>query len=187
MLRVVLVRHATPILPNVWSDEYTRPLNETGFLQASKLADELRNLELNAVYSSPYLRAIQTVQALANARGLTLQSVKDLREHRLSPEPMDDWRETLERAWADFDFVLPGGESMRTTQTRIWSALEDLTARHSSGVIAIGGHGTAFSLLLHQIDPRINAAFHLAMPMPAVYTLEFNGAWRIVSSPNDSK
>jgi 2,3-bisphosphoglycerate-dependent phosphoglycerate mutase len=183
MLRVLLVRHATPVLPDVWSDEYTRPLTETGLQQASSLEEECHHLELDAVYSSPYLRAIQTVQPLAAARGLTVRPVEDLREHRLSAEPIDHWREVLERAWSDLDFAPPSGETMRVTQTRAWNALEKLCADHASGTIAIGGHGTAFSLLLHKIDPRVNAVFHLAMPMPAVYTLEFDGTWRIANGP----
>jgi 2,3-bisphosphoglycerate-dependent phosphoglycerate mutase len=183
MLRVLLVRHATPVLPNAWSDEYTRPLTETGLQQASRLEQEYHHLELDAVYSSPYLRALQTVHPLADARGLTVQAVEDFREHRLSAEPIDHWREVLERAWTDLDFALPGGETMRDTQTRAWNALEDVCANHSSGTIAIGGHGTAFSLLLHRIDPRVNCAFHLAMPMPTVYSLEYDSAWRIADGP----
>jgi 2,3-bisphosphoglycerate-dependent phosphoglycerate mutase len=182
MPRVLLIRHAAPVLPTPGSDEYTRPLTEIGLQQASSLAEDLRDLEIDAVYSSPYLRAIQTVRPLAAARGLRVEPVEDLREHRLSVEPIDHWRETLERAWVDFDFTSSGGDPMRVTQARVWAALEATVARHARGTIAIGGHGTAFSLVLHRIDPRVDAAFHLAMPMPAVYTLEFDGAWRILDS-----
>lgn len=181
MLRVLLVRHAPPVFPTIGSDEYTRPLTEAGLEQARSLAHELEDVPIDAVYSSPYLRAIQTVQPLAEARGLNVQAVEDLREHRLSPEPIDDWRTTLERAWLDFDFLLHGGEALRVTQARAWTALESIAARHPSGTIAIGGHGTAMSLLLHRLEPRVDAVFHLAMPMPAVYTVEFDSAWRIIS------
>lgn len=187
MLRVLLIRHATPVPPAHHSDEYTRPLTDLGLQQAETLARELEAVQLDAVYSSPYLRAMQTVQPLAAARGLSVQPVEDLREHRLSSESINHWRDTLEQAWLDFDFLPYTGESMRETQTRAWAALESLAGKHSSGTsestIALGGHGTAFSLLLHKLEPRVNAVFHLAMPMPAVYALEFDDTWRIASGP----
>ena len=183
MLRVLLVRHAEPVLPGTPGfDEFSRPLNESGARDASELARAFQYLELAAVYSSPMRRALQTVEGLAVSRGLLVQAVDDFHEHALSLEPIPTWREVLEQSWTDFDFALPGGETMRSTQTRGFSALEKLTRLHSSGTIVIGGHGTIFSLILNRIETGVDCAFHLAMPMPAVYTLEFDDAgWKIVS------
>jgi 2,3-bisphosphoglycerate-dependent phosphoglycerate mutase len=183
MLRVLLVRHAEPVLPGTHGfDEFSRPLTEKGARDASALVKALNALKFDAVYSSPMLRAIQTVEGFAVARGLEVVSVHDFHEHKLSPEPMSNWREVLEQAWRDFDFVLPGGQTMRSTQNRGFAALERLAQIHSGGTIAIGGHGTIFSLMLNKIEPHVDCAFHLSMPMPAVYTLEYqDGAWEIIS------
>ena len=53
MTRVLLVRHAEPIHPSVWRDEYTRPLTEQGRADARALSEQLAVRRIDAVYSSP--------------------------------------------------------------------------------------------------------------------------------------
>lgn len=184
MLTVYLVRHAEPFKPGLLHpNEYTRPLTQNGLRDAQALAHGLTHLRLGAVYASPYRRAIQTVEPLAAARDLTVQTVADWREHTLAPKPIPDWKETLERAWEDFDFMLDGGETMRSTQTRGMNALEVIRSSHTDESVAVGGHGTIFALVLNALEPGVDCAFHLAMPMPAVYTLQFDQSWRVVSGP----
>ena len=183
MLRVLLVRHAEPVLPGTPGfDEFSRPLTESGAQNAIALARAHSALELEAVYSSPMRRAMQTVEGFAVSRGLEVIPIPGFHEHVLAPEPISNWREMLEQAWTNFDFALLGAETMRETQDRGFCALQLLAHHHSSGTIIIGGHGTLFSLLLNKIEPGVDCAFHLSMPMPAVYTLEFDGGtWEIVS------
>jgi 2,3-bisphosphoglycerate-dependent phosphoglycerate mutase len=183
MLTVLLVRHAEPVLPGTPGfDEFNRPLTESGIRDALLLANGFQNLELDAVYSSPMLRSMQTVEGFAQVRGLEVIPMYEFVEHMLSPEPIPNWREVLEQSWQDFDFVLLGAQTMRETQARGFDALEKLAQAHSRGTIVIGGHGTSFSLILNKIEPKVDYAFHLSMPMPAVYTLEYqDGVWEIVS------
>ena len=183
MLKVLLIRHADPINPMVHTNEYTRPLTPEGARDAAELAKELHHLPIDAVYSSPYRRAIQTVEPTAQARGLDVRAIEELREHALAIEPIPNWKDVLERAWTDFDFALPGAETMRATQARGLGALETIRSNHPTGTVALGGHGTIFSVMLHAFEPRVDCAFHLAMPMPAVYTLEFHGCWQVISGP----
>jgi 2,3-bisphosphoglycerate-dependent phosphoglycerate mutase len=145
--------------------------------------ETLKGLEIGAAYSSPYLRAIQTIEPLAQARALKIQTIEDLREHALGPGLIDHWKDVLEGAWSDFDFALPGGETMRGTQTRGLKVLETIRAEYPRGTVIVAGHGTLFSLILHAMTPQIDCAFHLSMPMPAVYTLEYQDSWRVTSGP----
>jgi 2,3-bisphosphoglycerate-dependent phosphoglycerate mutase len=183
MLTVLLVRHAEPVLPGTPGfDEFSRPLTESGARDALLLAKGFQRLELDAVYSSPMCRAMQTVEGFAVARGLEVIPVHDFHEHLLTPELVPNWRDLLEQSWQDFDLALPGAQTMRETQDRGFYALRLLAEHHSSGTIVVGGHGTIFSLILNKIEPRVDCAFHLSMPMPAVYTLEYeNGYWEIIS------
>ena len=184
MLNILLIRHADPIKPSpLHANEYTRPLTPEGTREAENLVKGLQHIQIDAVYSSPYRRAIQTVQPLARARGREVETIENLREHALSTSPIPDWKEVLERAWLDFDFSLPDAETMRATQSRGLNTLETIRARHLRGTVAVGGHGTIFALMLHALEPRVDCTFHLSMPMPAVYTLQWNGSWRVVSGP----
>ena len=182
-LDVLLIRHAESVPPGT-SDhaDDDRPLTDGGRQAAAELAYELEGYELTAMYSSPYARALETLQPLARLRGLEVHQLIDLRERRLSVELHDEWRETLERAWADPDFALPGAESGRDAQRRAIGALDLLRMRHpDGGRIVIGSHGNLISLLLQALEPGVDCAFHLAMPTPAVYRLTHDGLrWRVM-------
>lgn len=159
-----------------------RPLTEEGRRAAAELAEELEGWEVTAVYSSPYARAMQTVAALADRRRLRVQVIDDLRERRLSLEPHDTWRDSLERSWADADFSLPGAESNRAAQRRAMGTLDLLRMRHADGGrLVVGSHGNLISLILQALEPDVGLAFHLEMPMPAIYRLTHDGIrWRIM-------
>lgn len=182
-LTVLLVRHAEPIPPFTpgYADD-DRPLTDAGRTAAAELATELEAYEVTAIYCSPYQRAVETVESLARRRGLDVQVLDDLRERRLSVEPLDDWRATLERAWTDADFAPPGGETGRQAQRRALGALDLLRSRHpDGGRLVLGCHGNLISLILQSLEPRVDFAFHMAMPMPALYRLTHDGLrWRVI-------
>jgi 2,3-bisphosphoglycerate-dependent phosphoglycerate mutase len=182
-LDVLLVRHAEPIpvgTPDIHDDD--RPLTDAGRAAADELATELDGWEITAIYSSPYERAVQTVTVLAERRGIPVQLLDDLRERRLSLEPHDAWRTTLERSWSDADFELPGGESGRTAQRRAIAILDLLRTRHADGGrIVLGSHGNLISLVLQALQPEVGFDFQMAMPTPALYRLTHDGLrWRIM-------
>jgi len=184
-LDVILVRHATPLLPGTAGYEERddeRPLSEEGFRQADELALELDAYGLTAVYSSPFPRALQTVQPTAARHELEIQVLPDLRERRQTPTLRDDWREHMERSWADFDYALPGAESNREAQRRASGVLDLLRVRHADGGrLLIGSHGNLISLILQTLEPEVDLAFQEAMPMPALYHLQHDGiGWRVM-------
>jgi 2,3-bisphosphoglycerate-dependent phosphoglycerate mutase len=182
-LDVLLVRHAEPMpvgTPGMHDDD--RPLTDAGREAARELAAELEGWEITAIYSSPYVRAVETVTVLAERRRLEVQVLTDLRERRLATELMADWREQLEAAWTDHERVLPGGESGRDAQRRAIGTLDLLRSRHpDGGRLVLGSHGNLISLILHALEPGVGFDFHMAMPMPALYRLTHDGLrWRIM-------
>ncbi len=182
-LDVILVRHAESVpVGTAGVEDDDRPLTDAGTADARELADELEAYEITAIYSSPYARSVATVTPLAERRRLPVQVIEDLRERRLSPASLDDWRSTLERAWADADFVSPGGESGRAAQRRAMATLDLLRSRHpDGGRLVIGSHGNLISLMLNALEPGVDFEFHMAMPTPAVYRLIHDGLrWRIM-------
>lgn len=182
-LDVILIRHAEPVAvgtAGVLEDD--RPLTDEGRAAARELAVELEGYEITAIYSSPYARAIETVNILAQRRGLGVHVLDDLRERRLSAEPIADWQVRLEAAWTDPELALPGGESGRDAQRRAVGMLDLLRVRHpDGGRLVLGSHGNLISLILHALEPGVDYAFHMAMPMPALYRLTHDGLrWRIM-------
>src|ERR687892_10552 len=111
-----------------------------------------------------------------------VQLLPDLRERRLTLAPTADWEDHLQRSWADPDYALEGAESGRQAQRRAMALLDLLRARHADGGrLLVGSHGNLISLILQVFEPGGDHAFHLAMPMPAIYHLEHDGiGWRVM-------
>lgn len=66
-----LVRHGAAGDRQSWSgDDALRPLSRRGEMQAAGLAQALGDQHIEAVFTSPYVRCVQTVQPLAEAAGL---------------------------------------------------------------------------------------------------------------------
>jgi 2,3-bisphosphoglycerate-dependent phosphoglycerate mutase len=184
-LDLLLVRHAEALPPGTpgWEErDDERPLSEDGLRQADDLALELDPYGLSAIYSSPYTRALQTVEPIARRRQMSVQVLADLRERRLTEASRDDWPDVLARAWTDPDYALPGTESGRAAQRRGIGVLDLLRVRHADGGrLLVGSHGNLISLILQTFEPGVDLDFHLAMPVPAIYHLEHDGlGWRVM-------
>jgi 8-oxo-dGTP diphosphatase len=79
--RVYLIRHAHAGDRSQWQgDGSQRPLSEKGWRQAQGLAELLAGVPLERVLSSPSLRCVQTVEPLANAHGLKVETAEELLE-----------------------------------------------------------------------------------------------------------
>jgi 2,3-bisphosphoglycerate-dependent phosphoglycerate mutase len=177
---IVLVRHASPVLPRPGGpDDHHRALTAEGVHQARRLVGELPAPEL--VVSSPYRRAVQTVEPLARAYGLTVRTDPRLREWDSGLEPRPDYARHHTYSWDNPDHARAGGESLARLTDRATTALLDWAAH---GPVVVGSHGTfvARALLGFGVD-GIDWPFCAAMPMPAVYRLRWEGGRVVVSGP----
>ena len=78
-----IVRHAKAGSRSHWTgDDRKRPISPKGEKQAARLIDQFNKIAVTAIFSSPYLRCVQTVEPLARARNLSVQQSPDLQEGR---------------------------------------------------------------------------------------------------------
>jgi phosphohistidine phosphatase SixA len=90
---LVLIRHALAGDPDAWQgDDRIRPLDERGRRQAEALVDALAEFELDRIVSSPFIRCVQTIAPLAEARGLDLEL-----DDRLGADRLHDVPQVLEQ------------------------------------------------------------------------------------------
>jgi 8-oxo-dGTP diphosphatase len=67
MGKLYLVRHAKAGERRLWDgDDLHRPLSPKGWKQAELLASRLVALDVSLLYSSPYVRCVETLQPLAD-------------------------------------------------------------------------------------------------------------------------
>lgn len=173
--RVYLLRHAES--DRSVRDGRVRPLTESGELAARALVSRFEGIALDAVYSSPFRRALDTVGPLARARSLPVQVLETLRERRSDREPIDDWPAFYLRQWQDFSYTLSDGEALGEVQARQLSAMAHILAAERGRAVLVGTHGTALATLLRHYDPSYSYDDYMALlpVMPWVVRLEFVG------------
>ena len=81
MTPVYLIRHAKAKNRLRWLEaDHLRPLTKAGFAQAQALTAAYEGQALSRLLSSPYVRCVQTLEPLSEARGVPLELAEELAE-----------------------------------------------------------------------------------------------------------
>ena len=177
----VLIRHAQSA-PSNKIPEPDWPLSSLGRRQATALASDLAGAGITQVVSSPYVRAVDTVQPLSSQLGLSIEIQSGLRERKLCDDVRDDWHIIIEKAWTDFNFALPGCESGFECQKRIQKCMQDVVSRYTGQTIAVCSHGNAIGLFLNTIDQNFGYLNWKQMKNPDVFWIDWRNGyprWRL--------
>ena len=145
---VYFVRHAQS--DNSVKDEMTRPLTPKGMEDRMLAFAYLKDKKIDAIYSSPYLRAVTTVQPLADHLGLPVQTESAFREREIGDT--SGIENFAQRQWEDKDFAAPGGESFRQVQGRVGMAFMALNAKHRGETYVVGCHGMMLGTVVQYFD-----------------------------------
>jgi alpha-ribazole phosphatase len=191
MTRLLLIRHAEP-------DEDARGrcygrldvgLSPVGLATAARLAESLRDVELDAVYVSPRLRAVQTAAAL-RGQAIVDDRLRELDFGELEGRTYDE----IEREQPDFFHrwmetptlvQFPGGESYAHLRERVAAAVADVVAANIDRTAALVSHGgvirAALAVALGLPDDR---AFALDVAYARVSVVDWFGETPVVRLVN---
>lgn len=122
-------------------------LTEKGFKQAEELARFFSNIPIDRIVSSPFLRAIQSVEPLSKAIDKTIEVDDALAERTLSSLDLPDWMEKLKATYEDLELKFEGGESSKEAMDRIVTVVEEALESDAENIIIVT-HGNIMSLLL---------------------------------------
>lgn len=166
------IRHAYSIYT---PDEINLPLSDKGQESLAQL-EFLAYKSITAIYSSPYRRAIQTIEPLAQSLKLAIQSDERLIERKLSSQVIadQDFEEALMKLWSRPTFSLVGGESNQQAQQRALALLHELESKHQNEEIIISSHGNLICILLSTFDSSIDYDFWSSLSVPDVLALDKN-------------
>jgi 2,3-bisphosphoglycerate-dependent phosphoglycerate mutase len=169
---IYFVRHAHSVYT---PDELGRPLSEQGIQDAKKVTNILKNEKIEVVISSPYKRAVQTVEGTAKLFDVPIKVVEDFKERELSLTSVDDFEYAITKVWEDFNFAWEGGESNIQAQNRGVKALHRVLQEYTGKNIAIGTHGNLMAITMNYFDTAFGFRFWKQVDMPDIYKLSFNG------------
>lgn len=190
MTTVYLIRHGQNDYVKQGKLAGWRPgihLNEAGREQAAQLGESLLEVKLQAIYSSPLERAVETADAIASAKGKEAEVVEAFGEVRIGTwEGLSLRAARRRKLWPTIQHApslarFPEGESFLEAQARIVDALERIRARHS-GTVACVSHADPIKLAVaHYIGMPIDSFQRLEVGPASLSELAFErGAVRLV-------
>jgi probable phosphoglycerate mutase len=126
---------------------------------------------MQAIYTSPLERALETAGILGEAHGLSPIICEDLGELRFGEWEGKTFEElSHDRVWSSFNTTrslvrAPGGELMIEAQTRMVREIDSLRDRHQNDTVALVSH----------LDPLRSLIAHcLGMPLDLLLRFEIN-------------
>ena len=182
--KIYLIRHAKPDLPHggkLYYGSTDYPLSEEGVMMAKRLAEVLRGVEANMVFSSDLRRARETAEIALAGRTCEIRPVRGLREIHLGDwegrsfdEVRSTWNEIYEKRGVSFDSVgPPGGESFKDLQKRTVPVFDEILRDNPCGNIMLFAHGgVIWTLMCNYFGFKLNDIFFYPMDFCGIHLIE---------------
>ena len=156
MTTVYLIRHSKPINVNYYLDNDNLQLqNEKKCLSvegeqiAKERFEDKEFNDIDIVFSSNYVRAIQTAKYLVDKNNTEINVFSDLGERKFGISSWNELPEEFERKqFLEENYKIGNGESQKEVRERMLSALIQIINENKNRRIAIVSHATALSYLL---------------------------------------
>lgn len=180
-MELLLIRHALPVRIDASdSDGPADPaLSDVGHEQARALAAWLCEEPIDAVYTSPLRRAVETAAPLASALGLGTIVDEDLAEfdrdaadyipiEELKAEGDPRWQQLVDGDWSN-DGAIDPEEWIR----RVHDAIERVVAAHPGQTVAVVAHGGVVNAYLASV---------LGTPRPMFFEPAYTSISRVLAA-----
>lgn len=164
--RLYIIRHC-----HAEGQEADAKLTELGEKQAEELAQFLKNISVEIIISSPYTRAIHTIQPLALLKGMAINTDVRLKERVLSQHSLPDWLEKLRATFEDGNLKYDSGESSNEAAERIRAVVDEILESEYETVVLVT-HGNLMSLLLREYTDGFGFNEWQTLSNPDVYLIE---------------
>ncbi|OEH94397.1 phosphoglycerate mutase [Bacillus solimangrovi] len=166
MKKIYIIRHC-----EAEGQHSEAQLTEKGFAQSLQLSDFFSSTPIDQIISSPYKRAIQSVQPLAKRLHIEIDFNNLLTERVLSTNNLTDWLEKLKATYDDLELKFEGGESSQEAMERIVTVVEEVFNSEYENIIIVT-HGNIMSLLLKYYNDNFGFDEWKNLSNPDIYLLQ---------------
>ena len=197
MTRVYLVRHGT----TEWNKEeifrgrVDCKLNDTGREEARVLEEYFRDVTIDSIYTSPFIRAVETAQAVALSKGLTVKpdpAFIDMDYGEWQGLPLEEVKikyPDLYRLWQERpqEVTFPGGENLARVRARAWEGFERVAQGNPGRIVLVVSHRVVTKVLICAALGLDDSHFwQIKQDTTAVNCFEYTGKNFITSLINDT-
>lgn len=204
MTTIYLIRHSKPLkVNNEFNNDNLQIQNEKSSLsiEGENIAKEkLNNKEfdnIDILFSSNYVRAIQTAKYLSAKNNIEINIISDLGERKFGINSWNELPENFERKqFLDENYKIGNGESQKEVRDRMYSTIMKILDKNKNKKIAIVSHSTAISYLLKNwcdiqvVEDKLRYSFNEKTILDGYFTycetfkLDFDDDNKIVNIEN---
>ena len=196
MLRIYFMRHGE----TVWNRDRRYQgmtdieLSETGIKQAECVAERLKNIQIDKIYSSPLKRAMATAEPVAAVKGLEIIPDDRFREIHFGewegqtvPELIEKYGDTYKNFIRNPQiYGFPGEGSVQNVINRLKPGIDEIM-EHDDGNVLIISHGGMIRLMIMYIMGLDDSWFtKMWIDNTALSTIEFREDRTVLLKLNDN-
>lgn len=166
-------------------------LSDHGKKQANDLLGFFRDRRLDAIYSSPMERAVETAQELADCKRLKIVICDAFNEIDFGEWTNKKFTKLeSDFGWKQFHFfrngaVIPGGELMAEVQSRMISQLQLIKEKHEGEAVAVFSHNDPIkSVIAFYSGISLDLFLRIRIDTGSVSVLKFENEWCEISMIN---
>lgn len=196
-MELYLIRHGRTAFnrERVFRGRIDLPLDEGGRAEAEALARRLKGSGIQALYSSPLLRARQTAAVIAEALGLEVRIAPELIDldfglwQGLGVKEVQEAYSELYRKWieAPHEVVFPQGEGLKDVEERVIPLVERLKQVHGEEKVALVSHRVVLKVLICRLlGLGLDAFWRVDQGTAALNRFHWDGRKWVAKAINDT-
>lgn len=177
-MRLVLIRHGETDwnVEGRYQGQEDPPLNEAGITQSHHLANELNNVGLEVLFSSPLKRSLQTAKIISDHLNIPLileprfMEIHQGKWQKHLRSEIEDRYPDLFHKWENEPWEVrpPNGETLNQVLNRVYPALDEIIERHLNQTVGIVSHRIPIALIKMRYQ-RIDENIVRKLQLPNIY------------------
>jgi broad specificity phosphatase PhoE len=196
MTELILARHGETSwnVEKVFRGRADVGLNDVGVRQAERLATYLSHWKLEAIYSSPLKRALDTANTVARYQKATLriaagltdidfgkwQSLPETEVRRLYPDLFDEWHNNPHKV------RMPGGEGLEDVRMRAIEVVNSIISRHQGHVLLVSHRVVLKVLICHLLGLDNSHFWNIRQDVCGITIFDYADARFVLTKHNDT-
>jgi 2,3-bisphosphoglycerate-dependent phosphoglycerate mutase len=186
--KIYLIRHGKAVMEGT---DIERVLDEDGKIQAislcKKIKEQFKDKKIK-IFSSPFIRAMQTVESLSKEMNVKIEQTASLEEIKMGKDPELSKHQIIEKMWSDDKFKTESGisqsEHVSIIKGELGKILNDFYNNEYDLILV--SHGNSIGIILkYFFDIQFRFEDWKKISMPDMYYLEFNDENKITNYKRD--
>jgi phosphoserine phosphatase len=196
MTEIILARHGQ----TVWNTgegfrgQIDIDLDATGLKQAELMGEYLNDRKIEAVYSSPLKRALQTAYPIASRHGLEVIVTQGLNDFHfgawqgLSVTEVQEKFPALFTEWAETPHLvkIPGGDTLDAVAKRAMAVVSELIVKYQNTVVLVGHRVVSRVLMLALLGLDNSHFWNIRQDTAATTTFLYEKGRFVLSEHNNT-